>query len=255
IFLHQLRREIGIGAQRKGHGQRHPAVSRCLAAHVEHVLDAVDRLFQRRGHRLGDHLRARTRIVGGHHHRRRHHFRVLGNRQQVERDQPAEQDEDRQHPGEDRPVDEELGEVHCCAAWGSRSAPGRTRCKPFTTMRSPDWRPAVTMRWPFAVPPSCTWRQSALLSGPTTMTKRLSWSVPIARSLTSSAGSALARPILMLTYWPGIRLPSRLSNTARTRTVPLFVFTWLSMSCRRPLSWRPPLVTVSASTAMSFFPS
>ena len=87
------------------------------------------------------------------------------------------------------------------------------------------------MRWPFAVPPSCTSRQIALLSAPTTNTKRLSWSVPTARSLTRIAGSAFARPMRSLTYWPGMRLPSLLSNTARTRTVPLRVFTWLSMSC------------------------
>jgi hypothetical protein len=31
-----------------------------------------------------------------------------------------------------------------------------------------------------------------------------------------------------------MRLPSGLSNTARTRTVPLFAFTWLSTSCRWP---------------------
>ena len=34
--------------------------------------------------------------------------------------------------------------------------------------------------------------------------------------------------------WPGMSRPSRLSNTARTRTVPLLASTWLSMSCRRP---------------------
>jgi hypothetical protein len=51
---------------------------------------------------------------------------------------------------------------------------------------------------------------------------------------------------------PGMRLPSRLSNTARTRTVPLFVLTWLSISCSRPESRRPPFVTVTASTGALF---
>ena len=34
--------------------------------------------------------------------------------------------------------------------------------------------------------------------------------------------------------WPGISAPSLLSNTARTRTVPLLASTWLSTSCSRP---------------------
>ena len=34
--------------------------------------------------------------------------------------------------------------------------------------------------------------------------------------------------------WPGISAPSALSNTARTRTVPLLASTWLSTSCRWP---------------------
>ena len=107
------------------------------------------------------------------------------------------------------------------------------------------------MRWPLAVPPSVTSRQTALSSGPTTITKRLLWSVPTARSLTRSADSVFPRPMRTFTNWPGIRTPSRLSNCARTRTVPLRVLTWLSMSCRRPRACVPPLVTVSISTGTS----
>ena len=167
--------------------------------------------------------------------------------QQAERDRAAQQDQDGKDAGEDRPVDEEAGKIHCFTC-GASAIPGRTRCKPLTTMRSPASRPEVTMRWPSTASPSVTSRQIALSSGPTTITKRLLWSVPIARSLTSSAGRALALPMRSFTNWPGIRLPSLLSNTARTRTVPLRVFTWLSMSCRRPVSFLPPFVTVSAST-------
>ena len=52
--LHQLLRQIGIGAELEGDGQGQGAVGGGLREHVEHVLGAVDLLFQRRRHRLGD---------------------------------------------------------------------------------------------------------------------------------------------------------------------------------------------------------
>ena len=42
--------------------------------------------------------------------------------------------------------------------WGRTSEPGRMRCRPFTTTRSPGLRPAFTMRSPCAVAPSDTSR-------------------------------------------------------------------------------------------------
>ena len=54
-------------------------------------------------------------------------------------------------------------------------------------MRSPAFRPPVTTRRPLTGAPSVTSRYSALLSSPTTSTNFLFWSVPTARSLTSSA--------------------------------------------------------------------
>jgi hypothetical protein len=63
----------------------------------------------------------------------------------------------------------------------------------------------------------------------------LFWSVPTARSLISSAGTFLAWPSCSWANWPGISAPSALSNTARRRTVPLWVLTWLSTSCRKPV--------------------
>ena len=60
-----------------------------VRGHVEHVLDAVDRLLQRRGHRVRDHLRVGARVGGVHDDRRRHHFRVLADRQREQRDRAA----------------------------------------------------------------------------------------------------------------------------------------------------------------------
>jgi hypothetical protein len=107
--LHQLLRLVGVGAELEGDGQRHHAVGGRLAAHVEHALDAVDLLLDRRRHRLGDHLGIGARVLGAHHHRGRCDLGVFGDRQPAQRDQAGDQHQERQHPREDRPVDEELG--------------------------------------------------------------------------------------------------------------------------------------------------
>jgi len=47
-------RDIEIGTEREGDGELQIAVGSRLAAHVEHVLDAVDFLLQRRRYRIAD---------------------------------------------------------------------------------------------------------------------------------------------------------------------------------------------------------
>jgi hypothetical protein len=69
---------VRIDAKLEVHGDGEVAVAVGLALHVEHVLDAVDALFQRRGHRFGDHLGVGAGKLGAHHHRGRHHLRVFG---------------------------------------------------------------------------------------------------------------------------------------------------------------------------------
>ncbi len=110
--LHLHLRVVEVGAEREGDGQRHPAVGCRLREHVEHVLDAVDLLLERRGHGLGDDLRVRARIGGAHDDGRRHHLRVLADRQPEERQRSGHDDHQRQHGGEDRTIDEELREFH-----------------------------------------------------------------------------------------------------------------------------------------------
>ena len=108
--LHLHLRVVEIGAEREGDGERHPAVGCRLREHVEHVLDAVDLLLERRGHRLGDDPRVRARIGGAHDDCRRHDLRVLADRQLEERQRAGHDDHQRQHGREDRPIDEELRE-------------------------------------------------------------------------------------------------------------------------------------------------
>ncbi|KWT85151.1 hypothetical protein APY03_3954 [Variovorax sp. WDL1] len=106
--LHHLLRLVRVGAQLEGDGQRHHAIRGRLAAHVEHVLDAVDLLLERRRHRLGNHLRIGARILGAHHHRRGCDFRVFRDRQPAQGDQARDQHQQREHAREDRPIDEEF---------------------------------------------------------------------------------------------------------------------------------------------------
>ena len=59
--LHLHLRVVEVGAEREGDRQRQRAVGRRLREHVEHALDAVDLLLERRRHGLGDDLRVGAR--------------------------------------------------------------------------------------------------------------------------------------------------------------------------------------------------
>ncbi len=117
---------------------------------------------------------------------------------------------------------------------GATSAPGRTRCRPLTTMRSPGLSPR---------------HDAQAVDGGAELDLAVGGLVVVADDqdellvLVGADGAlvdeqARARssrwPMRRRANWPGISVPSGLSNTARTRTVPLFASTWLSISCRRP---------------------
>jgi len=106
--LHELLRLVGVGAELEGDGERHQAVGCRLARHVAHAFDAVDLFLDRRGDRLGDHLGVRARVVGPHDDRGRHDIGVFRDRQPAHRDQATEKDQQREHTGEDRSIDEEF---------------------------------------------------------------------------------------------------------------------------------------------------
>ncbi|MEY9763510.1 hypothetical protein ABH988_004295 [Bradyrhizobium ottawaense] len=110
--LHQLRRLVGIGAEPERHRQRHRAVGGRLARHVEHVLDAVDLLLDRGRYRLRDHLGIGAGIGGAHQDRRGHHVRIFRDRHREQRDQAGKENQDRQHAGKNRTIDEEFREIH-----------------------------------------------------------------------------------------------------------------------------------------------
>ena len=73
--LHQHLGHVQVGAQLEGDRQRVGAVVGALRRHVEHVLDAVDLLLDRRGHRVGHHLGVGAGIDGRDLDRRRRDLR------------------------------------------------------------------------------------------------------------------------------------------------------------------------------------
>ena len=102
-------RLVQVGAELERDGQGHTAVGGSLREHVEHVLDAVDLLLERRGHGFRDDARAGARVGRLNDHRRRHHLQVLADRQDEERQRAGDHEDEREDGGEDGPVDEEAG--------------------------------------------------------------------------------------------------------------------------------------------------
>ena len=107
--LRQHLRDVQVGADPEGHRDGELAVAGRLAAHVEHVLDAVDLLLERRRDRPRDRLGGGAGIDRRDLDRRRHDLRILRDRQDGERAEPDQRHEDAEHGGEDRPVDEDVG--------------------------------------------------------------------------------------------------------------------------------------------------
>ena len=69
--LHLDLGHVRVGALGEGRGQDHAAIGGRLRGHVKHALNPGDHLFQRRRHRLGNHLRVGPRIRRRHLHRGR----------------------------------------------------------------------------------------------------------------------------------------------------------------------------------------
>ena len=105
-----LRQHLGVvdvGPEFEGHVEIELTVIGALGEHVQHVLDAVDFLFDRRRDRVGYHLGAGARVEGRDLHHRRRDLRVLRHRQ-GEEGHPADDDDDnRDDCGKDGAIDKE----------------------------------------------------------------------------------------------------------------------------------------------------
>ena len=98
---------LGV-ADVKGRHDRGNAVAGAVGVEVDHPLDAVELLLDRRGDRLGDGLSVGAGEGGGHLHLRRRDLGILGDRQQEDANAADQEHEQGQHGREDRPADEEI---------------------------------------------------------------------------------------------------------------------------------------------------
>ncbi len=123
-------RNIEVGAELEGYVDLEAAVSGRARGHVDHVLDAVDLLLKGSNHRVGDYVCARPgKLTADPHHRRRD-LRILGDRQPPHGHRADDDEDDRKDRGEDRPVDEEMGEAHVRFSLNRRRfAGGQSRLK------------------------------------------------------------------------------------------------------------------------------
>jgi len=111
--LHQHLRLVEVGPLLEGDGELHDTIVRGLAGHIQHVLDAIDLLLQRRGDGLRQHFGAGARIDGLDLHAGRGDLGILRDRQANEGNRADQHDEDGQDRCKDRTVDEEMGDpVH-----------------------------------------------------------------------------------------------------------------------------------------------
>jgi hypothetical protein len=103
-------RDVGIGALGEGHGDRHRPARARRGAEIEQAVDPGQRLLDDLRDAVLDRLRVGTREGRAHRDLRRGDVRVLRDRQTEDRAHAAEHDDDRDHPGEDRAIDEDSGE-------------------------------------------------------------------------------------------------------------------------------------------------
>jgi hypothetical protein len=106
--LHLHLGDVEIGAEVESDGDAEAPVRGGIRGHVEHVLDAVDLILDRRDHCGRDDLRAGARILAGDVDDRRRDLGILRDRQAQERHRPQDHEHDRDHRGKDRPVNEEM---------------------------------------------------------------------------------------------------------------------------------------------------
>ena len=110
--LHQHLRLIDVRPRLEDDVDRQLPVARRLRVDVEHVVDAVDLLLDRRGDGFGDDLGRGAGIGGVNADGRRRDLGIFGDRQEAQRDQSEDRDDHRDDGREDRPVDEEMCEAH-----------------------------------------------------------------------------------------------------------------------------------------------
>jgi hypothetical protein len=111
IVLHLHLRDIGIGRIGEGERDRRLSGRGRVGRDVVEIVDAGHALLDDLGDRVLDRLGIRAGIVCGDPHRGRRDLRVLRHRKRGDRQDAGKHDDDGDHPGEDRPIDEKARHV------------------------------------------------------------------------------------------------------------------------------------------------
>ena len=140
--------QVDVGADLEADLQRQRAIAAVDRLHVDHLLDAVDLLLDRRGDGRLDRDGIRAGVGGLDLDDRRDDVRVLRDRQAADHDDAADHGDDRDHDRDDRAVDEEAGHRLVPGLFRRSpistftSIPLRTFCSPSTITRSPGSSPS-----------------------------------------------------------------------------------------------------------------
>src|SRR5580692_8828278 len=247
--MREHERRVDIGADLEDHRDAELAITRGLAADVVHVLNAIDGLLERGRDGTGDRVRRGPRIGGRDLNGWRNDVGILGDRQECRRGKSEHHDEDIDHRGEPRVINEEVRESHGSAqsrfwldaTWigstcGDTSEPGRTVGMPSTMTRSDGARPERMTRRPSRRSPIWTSFDVTTLLALTVRTMWFDWSGRTEASGTSMAIAGANTSTRTRAKPPGVRRPSVFGTVARAWMVPLERLRVLSMKSSVP-SW------------------
>ena len=110
--LHLHLGDVQIGAELEADRDRKATVGGRVRRDIDHILDAVDLLFDRRDHRRGHDLGTGAGILPGDADQGRRYLGILRDRQAQERHRAQDREDDRNHRRKDRPIDEEVRDAH-----------------------------------------------------------------------------------------------------------------------------------------------
>ena len=110
--LHEHLRLVEIGPEREGGGDGDATIGRGLRGDVQHPLHTVDFLFEGRRHGCRDRFRIGSGVGRRHGDARWSDFRVLRYGKAEVRHGANQHDQHGDHAGENRAIDEQLGEAH-----------------------------------------------------------------------------------------------------------------------------------------------
>jgi len=97
-------RHVRVGTGLKGQGNQGATIGLTGRLHIHQVVDTVELVLDDIDHRLLDHARRSTGVIGGDADGRGRHLRIVGHRQLIDGDHTGDADKQGNYPGKDGPV-------------------------------------------------------------------------------------------------------------------------------------------------------